>query len=97
MLTELKDYKLLRNDILIRNRKKVDVEKSIIYTKESIDDSALQYFEVLAVGPKVTQVKVGDVVIVNWKNITPPFESTFNGTVGEYGITDEDQVECILT
>lgn len=96
MLTELKNYKLLRNDILVRNRKKVDVEKSVIYTKESIDDSALQYFEVLSIGPEVTQVKVGDTIVVNWKNITPPFEATFDGTIGEYGITDEDQVECVL-
>lgn len=95
-MTDLKNTTLLRKDILVRNRKKAEVQNDLIYTKESIDHSQLQYFEVLKVAPEVVLVSVGDIVVINWKNITPPFEAVFDGIRGDYGITDESQIECIV-
>jgi hypothetical protein len=49
------------------------------------------------VADAVVDVKVGDTILVNWKNVTPPFESMFDGSRGDYGITDETQVEAIVS
>ena len=95
-MIDLSNYILMRKDILVKMKPKTAVTNSIIYTKESIDNSALQYFEVLKVSPLVRDVRVGDTVVISWKNITPPFESMFDGVRSDYGITDENQIEAIV-
>jgi hypothetical protein len=96
-MIDLSDYTLLRKDILVKMIPKTTVQNSLIFTKESIDNSNLQYFSVLKVADAVVDVKVGDTILVNWKNVTPPFESMFDGSRGDYGITDETQVEAIVS
>lgn len=80
-------------DLLIRHIDMNRMKGGSIVIKETADEDTTQYFEVLGVGPKVSMVKKGDIVVIPWKNITPPFEFDHpsEGPI-KVGITDEGQV-----
>lgn len=87
--------KLLRKDILVKPKTKVEVTNSLIYTKESVNDSDIQFFEVISIADAVTMVKVGDIIGCSWRNMTPPMIMELDGTDVKVGITDEDKIEFI--
>jgi co-chaperonin GroES (HSP10) len=65
VMNPLKDY------VLVAEKKKSDeniTESGIILT--SADNSRGQTAVVLAVGPEVTTVQVGDIVVPDWNNST---------------------------
>lgn len=87
--------KLLRNDILVKPLTKVEVTNSLIYTKESVDETDIQFFEVLQVADSVNTVKVGEVVGVSWREMTPPMLMDIDGVEVKVGITDEEKVQFV--
>jgi hypothetical protein len=88
--------KLLRNDILVKPLTKVEVTNSTIYTKESVDETDVQFFEVLQVAESVNAVKVGDIVGVSWREMTPPMLMDIDGVEMKVGITDEEKVQFVV-
>lgn len=92
MTTNIDGIKLLNKDILVKLKPKTEVENSPIYVKESIDESELQFFTVLAKSDQVTMFNVGDTVIISWKRITSPFKAEYKGEVSNVGISSEDEV-----
>jgi hypothetical protein len=88
--------KLLRNDILVKPLTKVEVTNSTIYTKESVDDTDIQFFEVLQVAESVNAVKVGEIVGVSWREMTPPMLMDIDGVEMKVGITDEEKVQFVV-
>jgi hypothetical protein len=88
--------KLLRNDILVKPLTKVEVTNSTIYTKESVDETDIQFFEVLQVAESVNVVKVGDIVGVSWREMTPPMLIDIDGVEMKVGITDEEKVQFVV-
>lgn len=87
---------LLRNDILVKPLTKVEVTKSVIFTKESVDDTDIQFFEVLKVADSVKTVKVGEVIGVSWREMTPPMLMDVDGIEMKVGITDEEKVQFVV-
>lgn len=87
---------MLNMDVLLTLKPKTEVEGSRFILKETIDESNLQFFTVLAKSSKVTMVNVGDTVIADWKRITPPFEAIIDGTKMNVGITAEEEILAVL-
>jgi len=92
MTTKIDGIKMLNKDVVITLKPKTEVANSLIYVKESIDESDIQFFIVLAKSDNVTMFEVGDTVVCSWKRITPPFDAMFKGEKIKVGITSEDEV-----
>ena len=84
--------RLLHKDILIKHRNTNDFTGSSIRLLDDENKSDLMYFEVLQVSPDVTEIEVGDVVILPWPNVMMPF--LLNGE--RVTITSEDEVWAVL-
>lgn len=87
---------LIRKDILIKLRPKRVMEKSLIYVKESTEESNLQFFDVVKIAPTVEMVSVGDVVLISWLEVTDPFPAIYDGVRGTFGISEEKMVQAIV-
>lgn len=68
--------------------------ESLIYVKENPDEQPLQKFHVRALGTRVTTpVSRGDVVGVDWREITDPVEAlNDDGDVVKIGFTKETSI-----
>lgn len=95
MQIDYKTLKVLRDDVLLTLAPEQEVTSSLIYYKEDPDKNkgTLQYFTVLKTGDDCKHVKVGDLVVGDWKRITPPFNL---GDNQKYGITSEKEILAIL-
>ena len=72
--------KPLRDDVLItRLEKTMETSTGIILTRNDDADKA----KVLAIGPQVTEVNVGDVVLANWNKSIKALEDTYLISVKE--------------
>lgn len=89
-----KSFKPMNADMLLRLKPQHQAHKSVIFYNEDTSNNEIQHFEVIAVGPDVKHVAVGDHVIASWKRITPPF--ALEGTKKEYGITSEKEILAII-
>lgn len=96
MYTNFDNCKLLNDDVLLKMIPKRDVASQLIYTKESVDDSAIQFFTVLEVAKDTKFVKKGDTVVISWKRVTNPFKGIHGGVVLTMGITSEKEIDCIV-
>lgn len=85
------NFKPLQADILLERVSDQEALKTNIYIKNETD-SSIQHYKILAVGPDVKQLNVGDEVILSWSNITPPFE--YDGR--KMGITNEREVLGVI-
>lgn len=95
-MIDFSNVKLLNRDVLVRLVKKTDIQKSVIYTQETIDESEYQFFEVLAVSDEVTMFGVGDTVVCSWLKITPPMSVQINGETVTVGITSQDEIVAVV-
>lgn len=86
----------LRNDVVLKLKPVHQASNSLIYFKEQIDHTSMQYFTVLRVGPDVKHVSVGDTVVCSWKRITPPFDALHDGNQCKVGITSETEIDCVV-
>lgn len=93
---DYKKMKPLRDDVLLRLKPARETASSVIFYKEQTDHTSLQSFYVVACGPDVKHVKVGDVVICSWKRITPPFDAEVDGKTAKFGITSEKEIDCVV-
>lgn len=70
-MTDLvKNFKPINDDVLLRHV--AHKETSMIYMRDTANDQSNR-FEVLAISPSVTDVKVGDIVLCDWTRMTEPF------------------------
>lgn len=86
-------WKPLRNDILVQPRKEKDVANEIILVKDDPDQNVLQVFDVIDVGDECKDIAIGDIVVLPWLRVTPPF--TIKG-YETYGVTNESEVVAIV-
>lgn len=89
------DLKLLRNDILLQRIDEEVMQKKegqLIVIPFNKNQDTLRFYNVLAIGPEVSEVKVGDTLLMNWSEMTPPFahDNVF------YQITDESKVLAVV-
>lgn len=89
----VEQFKPLNKDLLIE---RVDPSQFLSSSSLILDfkdtDMELNYFRVVKVADKVTDVKEGDYVLVSWERVTPPFQLDS----GRYGITSIDEVVGVI-
>lgn len=86
--------KPLGQDVLLKFKttESTNLTEGGIFVKDDDRMSEFEYYDVAAVGPEVTTVAVGDVVILSWAKITPPFKHE-----GEkYGVTSEKEIWAVV-
>jgi co-chaperonin GroES (HSP10) len=81
-------------DVLLKLKPHHEASGSTIFYKEDISQNDMQNFTVIAVGPDVKYVKVGNTVLASWKRITPPF--ALESSKKEYGVTAEKEIMAII-
>jgi len=86
----------IHKDVLIRHVPERQVKESPIFYRDDPDEMHIQNFEIVEVSPTVTLVSVGDIVMVNWKNMTEKFKHEIDGEEHDVAITDENQIEAIV-
>lgn len=90
MTTDVKDLRLLNDDVLLCHRPtKTD---SIIHIEDNEDESTAFRYEVIRVSPNVKHVKEGEVVVVPWRYCTPPFEAQRGEETINVVLTDEKEI-----
>lgn len=67
------EMKMLGADMLVKHRNMNDFTDTDIRLLDNEHKTDLKYFEVLRIGPDVTDVNVGDVVIMPWARVMMPF------------------------
>jgi co-chaperonin GroES (HSP10) len=88
----------LRDDIMIYavSRSNIETKTGMIHIPEDTHKEENQWFKVFAVGPKVRDLKVGDVCLIPWKRITPPQYMEVDGENRQIGVTSEMEVLAVL-
>lgn len=94
--TDYKKIRPLRDDVLLRLKPTHQASGGLIVFKEQTDHTSMQYFHVVAAGPDVKHVQVGDLIVCSWKRITPPFDLDYEGIPSKFGITSEQEIDCIV-
>lgn len=95
-MTELNTIVPRNDDVVVKH---IDMNKmtgSKLHLKEDADTHTAQYFEIMRVGPNVEHVSVGDVVVIGWRRITPPFIVEHEGVEMKVGITSETEILGIV-
>ncbi len=87
----------MNDDILLLHRDFNEVKGgAIALIDENADNYTSMFFEVLRIGPKTSDVKVGDIVWVAWRRLVPPFIITVNGIEKNVTLTSEQEVLAIV-
>lgn len=86
------DWRPLRDDILVQLRD-VNRDSGGIIQLSDDGDALLKSFDVIDVGEDCKYISIGDVVVLSWMNITPPFN--IHG-YEKYGVTCEAEVLALL-
>lgn len=74
-------------DLVVERVSDKEANNTFIHIEDD-DHTDIQHYRVVRIGPEVTQVDVGDTIIMSWSNITPPF--TQDGK--KVGITNEREI-----
>jgi len=88
-------YRPLHDDVMLYLKPIHEVLNTNIVFQENKDNST-QYFNVFAIGPDCTDIKVGDVVVVPWTRVTVPEKLYVDGEIREVGVTSEKEVLAVL-
>lgn len=90
----MSNIKPLGNDVLLKFRttEGSNFTDSGIYIKDNDKNTEFEYYDVVAVGEKVTSVAVGDVALISWAKMTPPFKHEGS----KYGVTSEYEILAVL-
>ena len=84
----------MRSDVLLVKRP--DEQRGLIVYKEFSDESS-QHYIVAAIGPDVKEVKIGDVVIADWRKMTPPFDFVDDdGKMVKVAVTAEKEIHAVV-
>lgn len=84
----------LGDDVLLKFKttETTNLTKGGIYVKDNDKMSEFEYYDVAAIGPDVKTVEVGNVVMMSWAKMTPPFKHE-----GEkYGVTSEKEIWAVI-
>lgn len=93
-LANAKDLRLLNNDILLKHR---PVKKdTIIQVDDDVHQDTLLRYDVIRTSSHVKYVEEGQVVVLPWRNCTPPFEVELDGMEVDVVLTDEHNVMGII-
>jgi len=77
-------YQPLRNNIIVKDTEREEETESGIYVGKTLADPRAKTGTVLAIGPEVEDVKVGDIVYLQWQNIQTVKEGdTYLGVISE--------------
>lgn len=97
MAVDYKKFKPMNDDVLLIHKpaRELRGDSSIIFMDDEDKDKVL-YFNVLAVGTDTTDVKVGDVVMVEWGRCVPPFDMDVDGKTKKVTITSEKELMAIV-
>ncbi len=89
-----KKIRPLGNDVLLKFRttEGSNFTEGGIYVPDNDKNTDFEYYDVVEVGPDVTSVSPGEVVLISWAKITPPFDH--DGA--KYGITSEYEILAVL-
>lgn len=83
--------RLLNDDVALRFIPLQEMLGSAIIIDEDPDD-VVKYYEVLAVSDKVTDVKVGDIIIAPWTKVTNKFKAPINGIETDIHVTSVKEI-----
>lgn len=84
--------RLFNKDILLKHRNTNDFTGGMIRVHDDQDSSDVKYFEVVLASDGCQDVQVGDIVMLPWPRVMPPFMLNDE----RYTITSEDEVWAIL-
>ena len=86
--------KPLRDDILVKFRTSNDqnLTSGGIWMKENTTQTEYEYYDVVSVGPDVKDVEPGDVVMLSWARLTPPFRHDNE----KYAVTSYKEVWAVV-
>ena len=93
MTVTVEELKPMNSDLVVKHYP--IEESSTLYVEQDQSADNLP-FEVLRVGNNVTDVQVGDIVVVPWVRCMPPFEVYMEDNLNKITITDESEVLGIL-
>ncbi len=65
----------IKKDLLLKETDVNQVEKRLVHiiTDKLQQRNEFRYYEVLDIGPEVTDIAIGDIVLVSWANTVPSF------------------------
>lgn len=90
-----KNFKPMRDDVLLYRRPEKD--KGLIFVKDTADSDTHHHYLVMTTGAECRYVKAGDVVVVDWRKITQPFEiRDESGNIIKVAITSEREISAII-
>lgn len=85
-------FRPMKNEVLLKHIPEREIHSSLIYFKDDPSNNTVQHFKVLAVGHKCTELKIGDVVLCSWRDMTPPFD--FDGE--QVAVAPEDRIQAVV-
>jgi len=86
----------LPKDIIVSHVDMNEVNGSLIQVKENSDSDTTQFYRVHRIGRDVTMVSEGDLIVIPWRRITPPFVVDYDGKELRVGITAETEVLGVI-
>jgi co-chaperonin GroES (HSP10) len=85
------EFKPLGNRVIVKDTDRPEVTEGGIYVGSAKADSSTKNATVVAVGPDTKDVKVGDVIYLDWTKIR-----TVKDGDTVYGVIDEEHVLAVL-
>lgn len=85
-------------EVLVVGVRRQEAEKEkFVFLSEEVDENPLQYFDVIKVGSRVTDIKNGDRILCNFLNVTDPKEGYLNGKPCKWGLIDHANVIGVVS
>ena len=84
-------YKPLGDKIIVKDTERAEETESGIYLGKNLPDPKAKTGTVIAIGPDVEDVKVGDIVYLNWHKI-----KTVKDGDTYLGVLSEEEVLAVL-
>lgn len=83
------------NEVMLRHRPLCETG-GLIYVRDDTSKDRLQFFDVVKVGADVTDVKVGETVLVDWTKMTDPMELYDSGKTVKCGFCHVSSVLAVV-
>ena len=84
-------FKPMRSDVLLERIPEPEILNTLIYVPDT-DQTDVQQYRVVATGPEVKYLDVGDRVVASWSRMTPPI--TWDGR--KVAVTDEVEILAVI-
>lgn len=90
-------FRMLRDDVMLYLKPEKEMRNSPIHFVDDPDNNETQWFIVHLTGPDCKHVKVGDIVLGDWRRITPPQTEFIAGEDRKIGVTSEKELLAVYT